>query len=305
MTIAARRALWRLLGGAPDTVARLVSEAPVAGALPGVAMHRLDFAALGLGPIPALLSLPAQHAGPWPIVLYLHAHGGRYTIGMRELVEGRPALLPEPYAAALGRIGIAALAIDLPCFGDRAHLEEGATARSFHWRGDTLFGQMLRELHAVVGAIATDPRFRADRIGAFGLSMGATLAWWLAALDPRIAAVADLCCFADLQTLVESGAHALHGPYMVVPGLLGAFRSGEIAGLAAPRPKLVRVGLGDPLTPPAAWQLGLADLAAAYGVAGASDQLDVRAAPGGHAETEAMRADVLAFFARWLVSAAC
>ncbi len=303
MATRSRMALWRLLGGGPSVPARLACEAAVPCALPGLSLHHLRFADLGIGPVPALLSLPTQQSAPFPIVLHIHAHGGRYAIGMRELVEGRPALLPEPYAVALARLGIAALAIDLPCFGARADLEEAATARAFHWRGDTLFGQMLRELHAVVGAIAADPRFHADRIGAFGLSMGATLAWWLAALDTRIAAVADLCCFADLGTLVASGAHALHGPYMVVPGLLGAFRSGEIAGLAAPRPKLVRIGLDDRLTSPAAWQQGVTDLAAAYDAADAADRLDARAAPGGHAETPAMRADVLAFFARWLVSA--
>jgi dienelactone hydrolase len=296
----ARRALWRLLGGGPPATARLLSEAPVACDLPDVALHRLCFAALGLGAVPALLSLPARGQAPYPIVLYVHAHGGRHAIGMRELIEGRPALLPEPYAVALAGIGIAALTIDLPCFGARATLDEATTARAFHWRGDTLFGQMLRELHAVVGAIAADPRFRAGRIGAFGLSMGATLAWWLAALDKRIAAVADLCCFADLETLVESGAHALHGPYMVVPGLLPAFRSGAIAGLAAPRPKLVRIGRDDALTPPEAWARGLADLRSAYCAAGAPGCLDARAAPGGHAETAAMRADVLGFFARHL-----
>ena len=65
--------------------------------------------------------------------------------------------------------------------------------------------------------------------------MGATLAFWLAALDPRMKAVAHLCCFADLETLVASGAHDLHGLYMTVPGLLAVARTGEIAGLIAPR----------------------------------------------------------------------
>lgn len=292
--------LWHLLGGGPSAPARIEADTPAPCALPGVLLRRLRFADMGLGPVPALLSLPTGGAAPCPIVLYIHAHGGRHAIGMRELIEGRPALLPEPYAACLARIGIAALAIDLPCFGTRAALDEAATARAFHWRGDTLFGQMLRELHAVVGAIAADERFRSDRIGAFGLSMGATLSWWLAGLDERISASADLCCFADLATLVASGAHALHGPYMVVPGLLAGFRSGQIAGLAAPRPKLVRIGRDDPLTPPAAWDRGLADLAAAYHAVGAADRLDAHAAPGGHAETAAMRADVVGFFTRWL-----
>lgn len=296
----ARDRLWGLLGGAPrETVARIVAEEALPDPAPGVALSRLVFDDLGLGRVPALLARP-RAGGPRPVVLHLHAHGGRYDIGKRELTEGRPALPGEAYALAWPSAGLAALSFDLPCFGERAGLDEAATARARHWRGDTLFGQMLREAAAMVGFLGADPRFRADRIGAFGVSMGATLAWWLAALDVRVAAVADLCCFADLETLVGTGAHALHGPYMTVPGLLPAFRSGEIAGLAAPRPKLVRVGLDDSLTPPAAFERAKADLVSAYESAGARDQLDIAAATGGHVETAAMRADVLRFMARAL-----
>lgn len=71
----------------------------------------------------------------------------------------------------------------------------------------------------------------ADRVGVLGMSMGSTLAWWLAALDERIAAVAELCCFADLATLVARGDHNRHGIYMVVPGLLRHFDTWEIASL--------------------------------------------------------------------------
>jgi dipeptidyl aminopeptidase/acylaminoacyl peptidase len=41
------------------------------------------------------------------------------------------------------------------------------------------------------------PGVDAGRIGAMGLSMGATHAYWLAALDDRVAAVAHLCAFAE------------------------------------------------------------------------------------------------------------
>jgi hypothetical protein len=129
-----------------------------------------------------------------------------------------------------------------------------------------------------------------------GISMGATLSFWLAALDPRIRAIAHLCCLADLAMLVETGAHDLHGPYMIVPGLLQRFSTGTIAGLAAPRPQLALMGGDDPLTPPRAVERAIADAGAAYAAAGAAEAFTAQVFPGvGHQETPEMRARVLAF----------
>jgi len=127
--------------------------------------------------------------------------------------------------------------------------------------------------------------------------MGATLGYWLAAVDTRIAALAQLCCFADIGALIDAGAHDLHGIYMTVPGLLDIASSGEIAGLVAPRPQLVCIGDLDPLTPPVAVDKGLAQASAAYAQVGAAAALSVhREAATGHQESPAMRVAVLDFF---------
>jgi hypothetical protein len=131
----------------------------------------------------------------------------------------------------------------------------------------------------------------------YGISMGATLAYWLAAVDERIAAIAHLCCYADFATLIETGAHDLHGIYLTVPGLLAETSTGEIAGLVAPRPQLICVGEADTLTPPLAIDRALVETRAAYG----GGPLEVlRQAGIGHQETPEMRAAVLDFFARTL-----
>lgn len=243
------------------------------------------------------LALPAG-AGPHPALLYVHAHGNRHDIGARELLEGRPALL-SPLGPVLARAGFALLCIDLPCFGSRAATAEGAAAKARLWQGGTLAGDMLGDLAAAYDLLAAHPEVDAARIGLFGLSMGATLATWLAATDPRPRALAQILAFADLATLVASGAHDLHGPYLTVPGLLRRTSTGRIAGLVAPRPQLVATGALDPLTPEDAWEAAAAELRAAY--AGAPGALRLMRAPGtGHAETPAMRAAVLAFLGETL-----
>ncbi len=232
-----------------------------------------------------------------PAILYLHAHGGRYGIGADELLDGRPAL-QSPLGPALAAMGFVTLAIDMPCFGERTTISESTLSKALLWQGKSLAGQMIAEQAAALDWLAAREDVDARRIGAFGISMGATFGYWLAAVDPRIACVAHLCCYADFGALIETGAHDLHGIYLTVPGLLGQASNGEIAGLVAPRPQLICIGDQDPLTPPAAVDVALAQTRAAYAAAGASDRLSLHREPEtGHCESPAMRAAVLAFFA--------
>lgn len=246
---------------------------------------------------------PREHVAParQPAVLYVHAHGNRHAIGRSELLEGRPALAKPPYGPLLASRGFLVLALDMPTFGGRADVGESALAKARLWHGGTLFGDMLGDLALGLDWLAARPDVDPARIAAMGFSMGATLSFWLAALDPRVAAVAHLCAFASLRDLVATGAHDLHGPYMTVPGLLKSWDTGTIAGLIAPRPQLIAVGLTDPLTPPHAFHRALDEVQAAYARAGASDRLaTIIEREGGHAETPAMRRATLAFLDQWI-----
>jgi dienelactone hydrolase len=263
----------------------------------GQGVSRLRFQAADGENVTGWLVCPAA-AAPWPVVLVIHAHGNRYDIGARELIDGRPAQ-PGPLGPDLAARGIASVCLDLPCFGERAGEAESAAAKAALWRGGSLAGRMLGELSSQIDWISGDARFDCARIGVYGLSVGATLCYWLAAVDRRIAALAQLCCLADLDRLIETGAHDLHGIYLTIPGLPAIARNGQIAGMVAPRPQLVCLGAQDPLTPPDALAVALEDLRAGY--AGAEPALEVLVDPEvGHVETPAMRARVLAFFGRYL-----
>lgn len=251
--------------------------------------------------VPALYAPPAG-PGPAPAVLYLHAHGNRYDIGTRELAEGRPAL-SAPWLPDIQALGAAALCLEMPAFGSRATPNESARSKALLWRGQTLFGQMLAEALAGLDWLAEQPQIDPSRLACLGISMGGTQAWWLAALAPQLAAAVSLCAFADLGRLIDLGLHDHHGPYMTVPGLLAETTTGALAGLAAPRPLFIGVGLQDWASPPDAFDPALARLRAAYAAKDAAAALEVCAAPDtGHVETAEMRAQAKTFLTAHLGS---
>jgi dienelactone hydrolase len=233
---------------------------------------------------------------PLPAILYGHAHGGRYDIGAAELVEGRSQLL-SPLGPVFAEAGYVTLAVDMPTFGSRSLVTEAAATKAAIWYGRSLFGDMLSNQAAAFTYLASRSDVDARRIGTFGLSMGSMLSYWLAAVEPRIAATAHLCCFADFASMVESGAHDGHGVYLLVPGLLAETSTGAIAGMVAPRPQLICVGSEDKLTPPAAVDLAWNEASRAYAKTKNPKGISILRVPGvGHEETREMRQAVLKFF---------
>jgi len=225
-----RARLRRLLGGMPASRFLLTGHHALDTA-DGVLAWRLDLRLDEGTPVRGFLCAPARPAGPCPALLYCHAHGNRHETGADELIEGRPALV-APYGPALARDGFVSLAIDMPCFGARRGEAESAAAKRHLWHGTTLFGEMIADLRGALALLAGLEAVDRRRLGVLGLSMGATHAFWLGALEPRLRAIAQLCVFADLAALIEAGAHDLHGPYLTVPAGVGAGGRPSVHGLA-------------------------------------------------------------------------
>lgn len=294
--MAITRARFRELVGLNEPTVTLMSSATEPAV--GYVVEHLRLR-LGDTEVRGILTRPTDSDRRLPAILYGHSHGGGYSIGASELLEGREYLL-DPLGPAFARSGYVTLSIDMPVFGERATVSEGSAAKALLWHGKSLFGQMLSDHSAALTYLASRDDVDPTRIGAFGISMGCVLSYWLAAMDERIAAVAHLCCFADFRTMIELGAHDGHGIYLTVPGLLAEADSGSIAALIAPRPQLVCIGEADSLTPPLSVERAWAELEPAY--AGIRDRLELVSEPGvGHRETIAMREAALAFFGTHLV----
>ena len=227
-TTARRDQLYALLGDLPardrPIAVRQISVAERDGYLLETLLLDLN----GIEPVPAFLVQPLT-GGPFPTILYNHAHGGDYVLGKRELLDGRAALQAPPYAVALTQQGYAALCIDAWGFGERRGRSESEVFKEMLWRGQVLWGMMVYDSLRAVDYLASRVDVDSGRIGTLGLSMGSTMAWWLAALDPRIQVCVDLCCLTDFQALIDSRGLDGHGVYYYVPGLLSR-QHGKVAG---------------------------------------------------------------------------
>jgi pimeloyl-ACP methyl ester carboxylesterase len=263
-------------------------------------LERLVLDLNGVEVVSAYFTRPVEAEEPFPVVLFNHSHGGNYTLGKDELISGREYLQDPPYAQALAEQGWGALAIDAWNFGERRGRTESELFKELLWRGQVLWGLMVYDSIKAIDYLLTRPDVDSSRIATLGISMGSTMAWWVAALDPRVKVCIDICCLTDFEVLIEARGLDGHGIYYYVPGLLKHFSTASINALIAPRPHLSLAGNYDLLTPPKGLDKIDAGLKQAYGEMGASDAWRLVRYNTGHFETAAMRYEILEWLRQWL-----
>jgi dienelactone hydrolase len=298
---AEQRALLRsLLGELPPAGAAIRAEPLGEELRDGYVLERWRLDLNGLEPVPAILARPPGPRQRRPAVLFNHSHGGAYHLGKRELLDGNVYLQPEPYARALTGAGYAVLAIDHWCFGERATATEQDTFKSMLWDGRVLWGMMVHDALRALDWLRSRDDVDPARVATLGMSMGSTMAQWVAALDERVKVTVDLFCLTDWHALRAAGGLSGHGLYYFVPGLLRHFTASALNALVVPRAHLAIAGLRDPLTPPEGLARIDEALRAAYAAAGVPgrwrlDRLDVA-----HQETPGARAAALTFLGEHL-----
>src|SRR6185369_4985792 len=208
---ARREELYRLLGDLPDRRRPISATKRKEEERDGYLIETLELDLNGIEKVPAYFARPRGLTGRAPAVLYNHSHGGGYQIGKKELVEGRSYLQPTPYARELTALGYSVLAIDHWVFGERSHTSEMDAFKAMIWQGQVLWGMMVYDSLRAVDYLVTRPEVDPARIATLGISMGSTMAWWLAALDERIRVTVDLCCLTEFRTLLAKKGLGGHG----------------------------------------------------------------------------------------------
>ena len=269
----------------------------------GYTLERLVLDLNGTERVPALLLIPDKRQSPAPGLLYIHWHGGMYGLGKEQLLRGVDA--QPAYAPVCVEKGLVTLAIDSWCFGERKHEDDGKqgeedTFKLMLWKGQVLFGMMMFDELRALDYLASRPEVDRQRLGALGMSMGATKAWWLAALDPRIHLCLDVCCLTDYEELIRTRALSEHGIYYYVPSLLKHFQTADINELIVPRPRLSVNGRNDPLTPALGVEKVRDHLLPLYRKYGKDADCRVDLFEAAHEELPEMRKLILAWMDRYL-----
>src|SRR5262245_33777025 len=290
-----RRQLYALLGKLPPRGRAIRAVKRSEGERDGYILETWDLDLNGIENVPAYVARPRALSGRAPAVLFNHSHGGGYKIGKSEFVDGRQYLQPTPYARALTDLGCVALCIDHWVFGERSHTSEPDMFKAMLWRGQVMWGMMVNDSLRAVDYLLTRDDVDRRRIATLGMSMGSTMAWWLAALDDRIKVTVDINCLTDFQALLDDKGLGRHGVYYFVPDRLNHFTTEQINALIAPRAHLGLAGTRDKLTPVAGLDAIDRELSAVYARAGHPERWKLLRYDVEHVETPEGREAILAF----------
>jgi dienelactone hydrolase len=306
------RTLGATLGDLPERPApprsRVVSRERRAG-------YRLERVAIENGvdqEIGALVLVPDGLTGPAPSVLWLHSSTPDKNQVITPGTYGAADSDDESFGEALVKRGYVVMAPDAYWHGERSGTgpagrfetwrEEQESLWKLHtWLGRTLWGMFVRDDQVALDYLCTRPEVDTTRIGATGMSMGSTRAWWLAALDERVKATVATACLTRYQNLIRHGQLRQHGIYYFVDGLLKHFDVEGVLALIAPRPFLALTGELDAGSPADGVRDLETKLAPLYETLGAADRFrSVLYPETGHTVTPQMRSETIAWFDRWL-----
>lgn len=295
---ARRRELYSLLGDLPPRDRPISARTVSVEKRPNFVLEKLVLDLNGIEPVPAYFIKPHSLRGKAPAILFNHWHGGEYKLGKDEML--RPKKNIPSWADAIAELGYSALCIDCWMFGERSAISEMDLFKLMLWRGQVLWGMMVYDSLRATDYLLTRPEVDGSRLATLGMSMGSTMAWWVAALDTRFKVCADICCLTDFDALIASKGLKGHGIYYYVPSLLKHFTTSQINALIAPRAHIGVAGDRDPLTPPAGLDRIDRELKQVYAAAGKPENWKLLRYDCGHEELPEMRREIVAFLRQHL-----
>lgn len=193
------------------------------------------------------------------------------------------------FAIQVVEAGMAAVAIEPMAFGcrrDPVNARRGLTANACQPSaggallvGQTMIGWRVWDVMRTLDYIGTRHELDATRAGCLGISGGATVTLFSAALDERIR-VAMVSGY--LNTFRDSIGSLSHCIDNYVPGILEWAEMYDVAGLVAPRPLFVESGEKDTIFPIKASLASFAKVREIYRVFGAEDRVAQEVFPDEH-----------------------
>jgi predicted esterase len=264
----------------------------------------------------AFMSVPCQVLRPKkmksdkknPAILCSHGHGAfgkdvvagirsddAYTQSIRDYNYN--------YGEQMAKAGFLTISPDLRAFGERKDGSDpfpGRDACNVNFIKGALLGIHTLTLNiwdfkCCIDYLETRPEVDKNRIGMMGLSQGGTMTTFTAAAEPRIKA-ADIIGYVNPWREFAIKQARVCGS-QIVPGIFRYFDTDDIAGLIAPKPLLLEMGIYDNCFPVHDLLKGYAGVKRIYQAAGVADKLwaDIHSGPHAFAGNKAFE-----FFKKYL-----
>lgn len=259
---------------------------------------KAEWLTLPLGPIQAeaVLVIPPS-SGETPLVIAPHGLGGSPE-GMFGLEQGK---IYHAYARRLVEDGYAVLApLNIRSTDIRNRLE-----RLCRLANMTLTGIEFVRLQRLLDEVLADPRIDADRVAAWGVSLGGREVLFWMPLEPRIR-VGIVSAWFNRRGEKMAIPSKLYSCFLDSPeehaflrGWLTEFADTDIVSLISPRPLMVQTGKRDPIADWTHVQEDFATTREHYARLGIGDRMTFDLHEGGH---ELQLETGLAFLDRWLRS---
>ena len=246
--------------------------------------------------VPCVVLKPADMPsdGTAPAILCSHGHGpfGKEPVaGNSTSVALRENMTRHNYnyAEQMARRGFLTISPDLRCFGERADGVDPYPGRdrcNVHFVRGAILGLYTLTLNIwdmmrCIDYLQSRPEVNPSRIGMMGLSQGGTMTTFTAAVEPRIRA-ADIIGY--VNPWYDFGiVDANFCGSQIVPEVYRYLDTHDIAGLIAPRPLLIEMGVHDTTFAIESMLTGYEGVKRIYDAAGATDNLWSDIHPGGHA----------------------
>jgi len=250
--------------------------------------------------------MPLDRRGP--AILCSHGHGpfGKEPVAGNNTTPELRANIAQHhynYAEEMARRGFLTIAPDLRVFGERSDGGDPYPGRdpcNVHFIRGMILGIYtltlnIWDMKRCIDYLETRPEVDPGRIGMMGLSQGGTMTTFTTAAEPRIKA-ADIISYVNPWEGFGINRAQFCGS-QVVPDIFKYFDTHDIAGLIAPRPLLIEMGIHDTCFFIEDLLRGYEGVKRIYEAAGAADLLWADVHPGPHAFA-AHKA--YAFFERYL-----
>ena len=264
----------------------------------GVVVERLHFQSLPGLYVTANFYRPENATTPLPAILYLCGHA---KVKRDDLSYGNKTAYHH-HGVWFARHGYVCLMIDTIQLGEIEGVHHGTYNLNQWWwnsRGYTPAGVEAWNGIRALDYLEQRPEVDAKRIGVTGRSGGGAYAWWVAALDQRIAAAVPVAGITNLHNHVVDGCVDGHCDCMY-PVNTYRWDFAQVAALVAPRPLLIANSDNDTIFP----LEGVVDVhqktRRIYQLLGAEANLGLNITPGPHTDTQELQVPAFRWFDRHL-----